>query len=150
MTPPFPDSPALRPILLVEDNSADIDLTKRAFAKHGFTQTLDIARDGEEALSWIPRWESGLTVPSVILLDLKLPKVSGLEVLLKLKQHPVLRVIPVVMLTTSCEEVDVQTAYHRGANSYIVKPLNFDTFAQAIGSLEQYWCRLNQGPARLQ
>ncbi len=140
------DSPSLRPILLVEDNPADIDLTKRAFAKHGFSNCLDVACDGEEALKWIPRWEGGVIMPAVILLDLKLPKVSGLEVLQQIKQHPQLRVIPIVMLTTSREDVDVRMAYESGANSYIVKPVNFDAFSQAIGQIEQYWCRLNHPP----
>lgn len=132
------------PILLVEDNPVDMDLTLRAFAKHKLTNPLHVARDGEEALAWIPRWEAGEPWPVVILLDLKLPRVDGLEVLRQLKTHPKLAVIPVVVLTSSTEDRDMQTAYQLGANSYIVKPVNFDKFMDVAAQIELYWAVLNE------
>lgn len=131
-------------ILLVEDNSVDLDLTLRAFNKRKLTNPIHVARDGAEALSWIPRWESGEPWPTLILLDLKLPKVNGLEVLRHLKTHPTLRAIPVVVLTTSSEDVDMQKAYQLGANSYIVKPVDFEKFTEVTAQIELYWCVLNK------
>lgn len=133
-------------ILLVEDNPVDLDLTLRAFAKRKLSNPVHVARDGAEALSWIPRWESGELWPALILLDLKLPKVDGLEVLRQLKTHPSLRAIPVVVLTTSSEDVDIQKAYTLGANSYIVKPVNFEKFTEVAAQVELYWCLLNKLP----
>jgi CheY-like chemotaxis protein len=135
------------PILIVEDNPMDVDLTVRAFRRRKVTNPIEIARDGEEALAWIPRWESGAPLPVVILLDLKLPKVSGLELLRHLKAHPALRRIPVVVLTTSSEESDVRTAYQLGANSYIVKPVDFDKFVEVAVQIDLYWTVLNMPPA---
>lgn len=132
------------PILLVEDNPVDMDLTLRAFAKHKLTNPVHVARDGEEALAWVPRWEAGDPLPAVILLDLKLPRVDGLEVLRRLKTHPQLSVIPVVVLTSSTEDRDMQTAYQLGANSYIVKPVNFDKFMDVAAQIELYWAVLNE------
>lgn len=132
------------PILLVEDNPADVDLMKRAFSKRGITRPLIVARDGEEALACIQEWEADSdSIPALILLDLKLPKVSGLAVLRQIKHHPKFRTIPVVMLTTSDQDSDVHAAYDLGANSYIVKPINFEKFLEAIGNIEQYWLALN-------
>lgn len=133
-----------RPILLVEDNPMDVDLTLRAFKRRRVTNTIHVARDGEEALAWLPRWESGELWPAVILLDLKLPKIDGLDVLRQLKQHPTLCVIPVVVLTTSAESADVQAAYHLGANSYIVKPVEFEKFMDVSETIELYWTVVNQ------
>lgn len=133
-----------RPILLVEDNPMDVDLTLRAFMQQKLVYPIEVARDGEEALAWIPRWEAGEPRPMVILLDVNMPKVGGLEVLRKLKSHPVLRTIPVVMLTTSSVSQDVQTAYEYGANSYIVKPVDFDKFMEVAAQIELYWAVLNQ------
>jgi CheY-like chemotaxis protein len=135
-----------RPILLVEDNPMDVDLTLRAFARRRVSNTIEVARDGEEALAWLPRWEAGEPWPAVILLDLKLPKVDGLEVLRQLKQHPRLRVIPVVVLTTSADSVDVQAAYQLGVNSYIVKPVEFEKFMDVSEKLDLYWTLVNQRP----
>lgn len=134
------------PILLVEDNPVDVDLTLRAFASRKFSNTVHVARDGEEALAWLARWEAGEPVPAVILLDLKMPRVSGLEVLRELKSHPQFHAIPVVVLTSSSEDVDVRTAYELGANSYIVKPVNFDKFMEVAAQIELYWCVLNKVP----
>lgn len=133
-----------RPILLVEDNPMDVDLTLRAFKRRRVTNTILVARDGEEALAWLPRWESGEPWPAVVLLDLKLPKVDGLEVLRQLKQHPSLRVIPVVVLTTSSDSADLQAAYQLGANSYIVKPVDFEKFMDVSEQIELYWTVINQ------
>jgi CheY-like chemotaxis protein len=133
-----------RPILLVEDNPMDVDLTLRAFKRRRVTNSILVARDGEEALAWLPRWEAGEPWPAVILLDLKLPKVDGLEVLRRIKQHPTLCVIPVVVLTTSAESADVQSAYHLGVNSYIVKPVEFDKFMEVSEKLDLYWTVVNK------
>ena len=138
---------AVRPILLIEDNPMDVDLTRRAFARRRLVNPLEVARDGEEALAWFPRWEAGEPLPAVILLDLKLPRVPGLDVLRALKAHPQLRKLPVVELTTSRENADVDTAYALGANSYIVKPVDFENFLEVVSQIDAYWCLLNQRPA---
>lgn len=135
-----------RPILLVEDNPADVDLTLRAFAKRNLANPVQVARDGEEALAWIPRWEAGETPPLLILLDLKLPRIDGLEVLAQLKTHAVSRKIPVVVLTTSEEDKDIEAAYGMGANSYILKPVDFVKFIDVAAQVEMYWCLLNTPP----
>lgn len=136
----------LPPILLVEDNPMDLDLTLRAFNKKKFSNTIQIARDGEEALAFFPRWEAGEPMPAVILLDINLPKVNGLEVLQKLKAHPVFRRIPVVVLTSSRENSDLKTAYDLGVNSYIEKPVSFNKFIEVAEHIELYWCLLNERP----
>ena len=133
-----------RPILLVEDNPMDVDLTLRAFKRRRVTNTIHVARDGEEALAWLPRWAAGEQWPAVVLLDLKLPKVDGLEVLRQLKQHPTLCVIPVVVLTTSAQSADLQAAYQLGANSYIVKPVEFEKFMDVSEKVDLYWTVVNQ------
>jgi CheY-like chemotaxis protein len=135
-----------RPVLLVEDNPVDVDLTKRAFARRKFASPIEVARDGEEALGWIARWEAGEPIPLLILLDLKLPRVSGLDVLAEWKAHAVSRAIPVVVLTSSAEDKDIQSAYALGANSYIVKPIDFARFIEIAGQIELYWCALNEPP----
>lgn len=137
---------ALPPILLVEDNPMDLDLTLRAFNKKKFSNTIQIARDGEEALAFFARWDAGDPLPAVILLDINLPKVNGLEVLQKLKAHPVFRRIPVVVLTSSRENSDLKTAYDLGVNSYIEKPVSFNKFIEVAEHIELYWCLLNERP----
>jgi len=132
------------PILLVEDNPLDLDLTLRAFSSQKLTNPIQIARDGEEALEFITKWENGEPVPVVILLDLKLPKVNGLEVLEAIKTHPVYKTIPVVILTTSAESSDVKSAYVLGANSYIVKPVDYEKFIDVAKQIELYWTVLNK------
>jgi CheY-like chemotaxis protein len=134
------------PILLVEDNPMDVDLTKRAFRRHRLTNELVVARDGEEAVNMIARWEAGEPVPSLILLDLKLPRLTGLEVLGRLKAHHAYAAIPVVVLTTSRDDGDVKRAYQLGANSYIVKPVDFDKFVEVAAQIELYWTVLNEPP----
>ena len=136
----------VRPILLVEDNPMDVDLTLRAFKRRKLVNPVNVARDGEEALDWIPLWEQGEALPVVILLDLKLPRVSGLEVLERLKTHDGCQVVPVVVLTSSAEDRDINTAYRLGANSYIVKPVDFDRFMSVAAQIELYWCMVNEPP----
>jgi CheY-like chemotaxis protein len=136
----------LNNILLVEDNPMDVDLTKRAFAMNKLPVVIEVASDGEQALEHISRWDAGSPLPRVILLDLKLPKVGGLDVLKKLKEHPIYRYIPVVVLTSSSEDRDIQTAYLHGANSYIVKEIDFDKFLDIAAYIENYWCNLNVLP----
>jgi CheY-like chemotaxis protein len=131
------------PILLVEDNPVDIDLTLRAFKMRKLVNPIIIARDGEEALAWIDKWTDGEPLPIVILLDLKLPKVHGLDVLKKLKTNPNFKKIPIVILTTSADNSDVKTAYELGANSYIVKPVNFEKFIEVVEKIEVYWNVIN-------
>ncbi|MCG8697194.1 MAG: response regulator [Bacteroidales bacterium] len=133
-----------RPILLIEDNPMDLDLTMRAFAKKKLENPIQVARDGEEALDYLKKWEVGEQVPIVILLDLNMPKVSGLEVLKELKTHPDFKKIPVVVLTTSSESTDIESAYQLGANSYIVKPVNFEKFVEVTDQIDVYWRIINK------
>ena len=131
-------------ILLVEDNPVDLDLTLRAFARKHLAHPVAVARDGEEALAFVARWDAGEPAPAVVLLNIKLPRLSGLEVLRQLKAHGRFRYIPVVMLTSSAEDIDVKSAYDLGANSYIVKPVNFAKFIDVAEQIEFYWCVLNR------
>jgi len=133
----------IRPILLVEDRVIDVDLTKRAFAKRKLLNPIEVARDGEEALAFFDRWEAGEPLPICILLDLRMPKINGLEVLRRLKSHPTFSTIPVIVLTTSTEDRDIEEAYKLGCNSYIVKPVEFDKFLEVASKIELYWCALN-------
>lgn len=140
-------------ILLVEDNPNDVELTLRAFKKNNFTNMVHVVRDGAEALEFL--FATGAyadrdtnDTPKVILLDLKLPKVDGLEVLRRIKSDAHLRVIPTVMLTSSREERDVVESYHLGVNSYIVKPVDFQQFTEAIRTFGLYWLLLNHPPEK--
>lgn len=138
-------------ILLVEDNPQDLELTLRALQKAKLANRIQIARDGAEALEFLfcEGAYGGRKIedtPNVILLDLKLPKVDGLEVLQRIKGDPRTSTIPVVILTSSKEQWDVVESYKLGANSYIVKPVNFDQFVAAVRDLGMYWLLLNQPP----
>lgn len=139
-------------ILLVEDNMNDAELTMRELKKHNFLNQFFHVKDGEEALDFIFAKGQYLNVrqlahpPKLILLDIQMPKVNGIEVLQQIKSHPETKVIPVVMLTSSKEHPDVRRCYELGANSYIVKPVNFVGFAEAIKNLGFYWLLLNQPP----
>ena len=139
--------PAGRHILLVEDNEDDIALTLRAFHKHGLTNPIDIARDGEEALRLLH--DPARSLPAVVLLDLKLPLISGLGVLRQIRDHPATRMVPVVVLTSSSEESDLLESYRLGANSYVRKPVDFAQFVDAARQLGLYWLVLNQLPGEL-
>jgi hypothetical protein len=136
----------VRPLLLVEDNPMDVDLTLRAFRRRDLLNPVEVARDGEEAVAWLERWASGEPRPVVILLDLKLPRLGGLEVLAAFRAHPAARTIPIVVLTTSSASQDIQSAYELGANSYIVKPVDFEKFLEVAGQIELYWTVTNQPP----
>ena len=137
-------------ILLVEDNPDDEELTIRALAKNSIGDRVDVVRDGVEALDYLflsgPYADSDQGLPQLILLDLKLPKVDGLEVLRRLRAHPRTRLAPVVVLTSSNEERDVAQSYLLGANSYIRKPVDFSQFTDAVRQLGTYWLAVNQGP----
>jgi len=133
-----------QPILLVEDNPVDLDLTLRAFKSQKLDNPILTTRDGEEALAFVEKWEKGEPLPVVILLDLKMPKVNGLEVLKVLKNHQQFKIIPVVVLTTSSEHSDVHAAYELGANSYIVKPVDFEKFLDVAKQIDLYWRVLNK------
>jgi CheY-like chemotaxis protein len=135
-----------RPILLVEDNPADVDLTLRAFARRKLANPVEVARDGEEALAYLARWKKGDLLPLAILLDLKLPRVDGLEVLRHIRAHERFRTLPVVVLTSSADDRDIEAAYRLGANSYIVKPVDFAKFLEVAAQIELYWCLLNESP----
>lgn len=139
-------SATLPSILLVEDNPMDLDLTLRAFNKKKFANTIHVARDGEEALAWFERWEAGELLPAVILLDLNMPRINGLEVLQQLKAHPRFRRIPVVVLTSSREDSDLKAAYDLGVSSYIEKPVSFSKFIEVAEHIELYWCVHNERP----
>lgn len=141
------NSGSIRPILLVEDRLIDIDLTRRALERRQVLNPLQVARDGEEAIAFFDRWEAGEPLPICILLDLRMPKMNGLEVLRRLKSHPKFSTIPVVILTTSNEDTDIEEAYKLGCNSYIVKPVDFDKFVDVAAKIEVYWCALNM-PSR--
>lgn len=136
----------LSPILIIEDRLIDLDLTKRAFARRRLLNPIEEARDGEQAIAWIARWEAGERLPVFILLDLGLPKISGLEVLRQLKSNPASAAIPVIVLTTSEDNEDIQEAYRLGCNSYIVKPVEFNKFMEVASQIEVYWCALNTSP----
>lgn len=139
----MPYEPTSQHILLVDDNNLDIDLFERAIRKTNANIVLDTAKGGEPALACMKQWESGAPMPIVILLDLKMPKINGLEVLKALKSHPRFKTIPVVVLTSSNETTDIQHAYELGANSYIMKSVDYDEFAKAVALIHHYWCQLN-------
>ncbi len=148
-TPPARRAPLhaeVRPILLVEDNPMDADLTLRALARRKLANPVLLARDGEQALAHLARWDAGEVPPLLILLDLKLPRIDGLEVLRQCKAHPRWQAIPVVVLTSSADDADIRAAYALGVNSYIVKPVDFDKFLEVAGHIELYWCALNELP----
>jgi CheY-like chemotaxis protein len=144
---------AAKTILLIEDNPSDIELTRRALDRSRVSNELVVVQDGQEALDYL--FGSGpyagrdaAALPGVALLDLKLPKVPGLEVLRAIRDDPRTRRLPVVILTSSNEEQDVSCCYDLGVNSYIQKPVDFERFAEAIRTLGSYWLMLNEPPPR--
>ncbi len=140
-------------LLLVEDNTQDAELAIRELKKHNLSNNLYHVKDGEEALDFIfatGKYADTRNVnhtPKLILLDIHMPKINGIEVLEKIKSTESTKTIPVVILTSSKEDPDIKRCYNLGANSYIVKPLNFEGFAEAIKNLGFYWLLLNQPPA---
>ncbi len=156
--------PAMRPemtmedlsvdILLVEDNPSDVRLTLHALKRHRLTNRIFVVRDGAEALEFLFATgayarRTGADRPRVVMLDLKLPRVDGIEVLRAIRSNPGTRTLPVVMLTSSREERDITRTYDLRANSYIVKPVDFEQFTEAVRQLGLYWVLLNQQPCRV-
>lgn len=133
-----------RSILLVEDNPDDEILTLRALRKKQVANPVAVARDGQEALDYL--LDPGKALPAVVLLDLKLPKISGIEVLRRVRADPRTRLVPVVILTSSNEDSDLVASYSLGCNSYIRKPVDFDQFVDAAGQLGLYWLVINEPP----
>lgn len=134
-------------ILLVEDNPSHAEMTMRALRKHGISNHIHVARDGAEAVEYL--FSDGVKpggIPKLVLLDLKLPKLDGIEVLRRIKGDPRTQAIPVVMLTSSHEDNDLKACYELGVNSYIVKPVDFQQFTDAVRSLGLYWMLLNRLP----
>ena len=130
-----------RPIVLVEDNPDDERLTLRALRRGKLTNPVVVARNGEEALTVILAADP---LPSLVLLDLKLPKIDGLEVLKRIRAHAPTKCLPVVVLTSSSEERDIIDSYNLGANSYVRKPVDFDQFTEAVAQLGLYWVLINE------
>ncbi|MFZ5861547.1 MAG: response regulator [Nitrospirota bacterium] len=138
----------LQPILLVDDNPMDLDLTVKAMKEQGITNPILICRDGEEALEFIERHHApdDPDLPLIVLLDLRLPKVDGIEVLRQAREHPIWKRIPFIVLTTSRENTDINRAYDLGVNSYIVKPVDFPQFSELTKMLKLYWVLTNEAP----
>jgi two-component system response regulator len=151
----LPDSTAVNEklveILLVEDNPSDVQLTLHALERNHLANRIHVVRDGAEALDYLfstgPYAERSQRNPRVVLLDLKLPLIDGLEVLRRMKEDPRTRTIPVVVLTSSREERDIVDTYQLGVNSYIVKPVDFEQFTESVRQLGFYWALLNQPPS---
>jgi CheY-like chemotaxis protein len=143
----------VRKILLVEDNEHDIELTIAALDGYNLANKVDVARDGAEALDYL--YKRGVFAnrangfPIVVLLDLKMPRVDGLEVLRQMKADPELKSIPVVMLTSSREEQDLVRSYELGVNAYVVKPVNFQQFLESVKQLGCFWALINEPPPNL-
>jgi two-component system, response regulator len=138
-------------ILLVEDNPTDLELALRVFRKHELANRIEVARDGAEALDFLfgegaHAGRGSIQIPKVILLDLKLPKIGGVEVLRRIKGDPRTRTIPIVVLTSSQEEKDLVESYELGVNSYIVKPVDFDQFSDCLKQIGIYWLLSNAPP----
>lgn len=142
--------PDLKRILLVEDNDKDVELTLSALAEYNLANEVVVLRDGEEALNYLYRKanfaQRPAGNPAVILLDLKMPRVDGLEVLRQLKRDETLKVIPVVMVTSSREEADLIKSYNLGVNAYVVKPVGFKEFVEAVKQLGTFWALINEPP----
>ena len=138
-------------ILLVEDNAADAEMTLRALRKRNLSNHVHWVKDGPEALDYLffrgPYERRGVGNPKIVLLDLKMPKMDGIEVLRTIRQDERTRLVPVVMLTSSAEENDIVRSYQLGVNSYIVKPVEFDRFVEEVSKLGVYWAIMNRAPS---
>jgi CheY-like chemotaxis protein len=141
-------APRARPILVVEDNPMDLDFLLQAFEEHGVLNPVRVCRDGEEALEFIETHPTpdDTNLPLLVLLDLRLPKVDGIDVLRQARKHPVWKQIPFVVVTTSRENADISRAYELGVNSYIVKPVDFAAFAEVVKRIKFYWLLTNEPP----
>ena len=139
---------SVRPILVVEDNPMDLDFMLQALAENDVVNPVRVGRDGEEALQFLAAHGTpdDPDLPLLVLLDLRLPKVDGIDVLRQIRQHPVWRQVPLVVVTTSRENADIARAYELGVNSYIVKPMNFTAFVEVVRQLKLYWLLLNEPP----
>lgn len=136
-------------ILLIEDNADDVELTKRAFNKNNIVNDLVVARDGAEALEYLyGDFVEERGMPQFILLDLKLPKISGLELLERIRKEPTTALVPVVILTSSKQEEDRDAGYRLGVNSYVRKPVDFNEFVEAVRQVGLYWLVLNEPPPK--
>ncbi len=132
-------------ILLVEDNEDDVILLRRAFRKNGMLNEIVRVKDGVEAVNALFGWEGNVRLtPTMVILDLKLPRINGLEVLKLIRSNDITRGLPVVVLTTSAEQQDIVESYQLGTNSYIRKPVEFNKFIEAVGQLGLYWMMLNE------
>jgi CheY-like chemotaxis protein len=136
----------LKPILLVEDSKNDIELTLAALENSHVANPVTVLHDGAEAIAYLQRAKSGDTFPVVVLLDIKMPKMNGIEVLRALKADASLKQVPVVMLTSSREGPDIDECYKLGVNAYVVKPVGFEEFFQAIKEVGKFWAVVNQPP----
>lgn len=147
-TRPDGGPPRLRPILMVEDNDMDLDLCMQAFKEHAIANPLATCRDGEEAIAYIDAHADPAdpALPVIVLLDLRLPKVDGIDVLRYARRHPVWRQVPFIVLTTSRQDSDIGAAYQLGVNSYIVKPVDFVEFTEVARRIEMYWVLTNVQP----
>jgi CheY-like chemotaxis protein len=141
---------SIRPILVVEDNPMDLDLMFQALQEHGVANPIAACRDGEEALHYIQahRLADDPAVPILVLLDLRLPKVDGIEVLRQARSDSVWSQVPFVVMTTSRENTDIEAAYRLGVNSYIVKPVDFPAFMEVVKTIKVYWLLTNEPPFR--
>lgn len=141
---------ALKRILLAEDDPKDVELTLAALAQHNLANEVIVVHDGEQALAYLRREgnfkDRSNGNPVVVLLDLKMPKINGLEVLRQMRSDPQLKVVPVVMLTSSREERDVADSYNRGVNAYVVKPVDFTELITAVKNLGVFWALVNEPP----
>jgi two-component system, chemotaxis family, response regulator Rcp1 len=137
-------------ILLVEDNEGDIRLTIEAFKEAKIRNQIKVVRDGEEALDYLRKQGkyAGVPSPDIILLDINLPKIDGKEVLSTMKSDPLLKTIPVIMLTTSSADSDIQESYENHANCYVIKPVDLNKFMEVIRSIEDYWVSIVKLPAK--